>query len=153
MKELFHLLVAHDLNGLFKKETRNGFLQFFRYIFVGGIATVVDWGILFVLDLLHPELIYLSVAVSFLAGLIVNYVLSKKFVFHAHTSGYHKFTELGVYVLTGLIGLGLTELIMYISVDLISMRHMFAKIIATALVLAWNFGSKKILLYRKHILK
>lgn len=153
MKELFHLIATHDLNGLFRKETHNGFIQFFRYIFVGGIATVADWGMLFVLDLLHPNLLYVSVAVAFCAGLGVNYLLSKKFVFHAHSSGYSKLTELGVYLVTGLIGLGLTELIMYVLVSLLDLGHMLSKVVATALVFAWNFGSKKLILYRKRNFK
>ena len=54
MKEFFELLKIFDLKGIFVNPTQNGFLQFFRYLFVGGIATIVDWGILFLLtDLAH----------------------------------------------------------------------------------------------------
>lgn len=149
MKELFHLIVTLDLDGLFKKTTNNGFLQFFRYIFVGGIATIADWGVLFTLDSFFPKMLYFSVALSFIVGLCVNFLLSKKFVFHTNTSGFDRVTEFMIYLVTGLIGLGLTELIMFVSVELLDFGHMLSKVIATILVLAWNFGSKKILLKRK----
>ena len=72
MKEFFELLKKFDLKGIFVNPTKNGFLQFFRYLFVGGIATIVDWGILFLLtDLAH---IYhlVSAIIAFVAGLITN---------------------------------------------------------------------------------
>lgn len=35
-----------NLKKLFVEETDSTFIQFFRYCFVGGFATVVDWGCL-----------------------------------------------------------------------------------------------------------
>ena len=34
-----------NLKKLFVEETDSTFIQFFRYCFVGGFATVVDWGL------------------------------------------------------------------------------------------------------------
>ena len=41
MKELFMLIKRLDFKGLFFSKTDNAFIQFFRYCFVGGIATLV----------------------------------------------------------------------------------------------------------------
>ena len=153
LKEFLRLVAAHDFNGIFRGETHSGFVQFFRYIFVGGVATVADWGILFILDRLFPELLYLSVALAFCAGLAVNYLFSVKFVFHSHLSGGGRLGEIAVYIITGLIGLGLTELIMHFAASVFLFDIMISKIVATALVFAWNFGSKKIILYRKNFKK
>ena len=47
MKEIFRLIKKFDMKGLFIIPTNNALLQFFRYIFVGGVATIADWGVLF----------------------------------------------------------------------------------------------------------
>lgn len=152
MKELFEYLLHLNLNGLFRTPTHNPYIQFFRYIFVGGLATVADWAVFYLLDKLNPHWMYLSTAVAFIVGLGVNYILSISFVF-PHGSSHNKLTEFLVYLVTGIIGLGLTELLMFVFVDRMSLGHMTAKVIATAAVFAWNFGSKKILLYRKRHFK
>ena len=80
MKEFFALLKDFDLKGIFLTPTKNGFLQFFRYIFVGGIATIVDWSVLYCTERLGFH--YLLAAVfGFVSGLVCNYVMSKKLVF------------------------------------------------------------------------
>ena len=71
-------------------KTDSTVLQLFRYSFVGGFAFVVDFALLYVLTD-HFRVYYLtSAALSFTAGLIVNYVLSKLWVsvkLHLRTSG------------------------------------------------------------------
>ncbi|MBE6798446.1 MAG: GtrA family protein [Ruminococcaceae bacterium] len=152
MKELWMYFKHFDMHNLFRAPTHNPFIQFFRYIFVGGFATIADWAVFYILDSTHPEWMYFSTALAFLAGLGVNYVLSKHFVFPL-SSKYSKLTEFAVYIVTGLVGLGLTELIMFILASKLGVGHMMTKIIATATVFAWNFGSKKYLLYRKRHFK
>jgi putative flippase GtrA len=149
MKELLKLIKSFNLNELFKKNTDNTYIQFFRYIFVGGAATVADWGVLWLLKGVMHDGLYFSTAVAFLFGLLVNYILSKLLVFKGTPSGKGYIYEFLVYILTGLIGLGFTEGIMYLLCDLAGLYYMLAKVIATAVVLIWNFGSKKIILYRK----
>lgn len=38
MKEFFKAILDFNLNRLFREKTTNIFIQFFRYIFVGGFA-------------------------------------------------------------------------------------------------------------------
>ena len=83
MKELFQLMKNVDIKGLFIVPTQNGFLQFFRYAFIGGIATIIDWSTLFILtDIVSIHYLF-SACFSFLVGLIVNFLLSKLMVFKA----------------------------------------------------------------------
>ena len=58
-------------------------------------------------------------------------------------------TKFPVYFVTGVIGLVFTELFMLLFDGVFGMHYMLAKIITTAVVFIWNFGSKKIILYRK----
>lgn len=57
MKEFFELLKKGKLRAIFLDPTDNSFLQFFRYLFVGGIATVVDWCLSFGTEVLLRPLV------------------------------------------------------------------------------------------------
>jgi len=149
MKEFFELLKRFDLYGLMIAPTKNGFLQFFRYVFVGGIATVVDWGTLFLLtDFVHIHYL-LSAVVAFVAGLIANYILSQLLVFKANEAKVNAVMEFVFYALIGIIGLGITELIMFLFTAYWNVHYMLSKVIATVLVLFWNYLARKKMLYKE----
>ena len=148
MKEFFSLLKRFDLKGIFITPTKNSFLQFFRYVFVGGIATIVDWGILFLLtDFVH---IYhlVSAIIAFIAGLITNFFLSKILVFKANEAKVNPVLEFVSYAIIGVIGLGITELIMFLFTNCWSVHYMISKVIATVIVLAWNYLARRIVIYK-----
>ncbi len=148
MKEFFELLKKFDLRGLFITPTNNGFLQFFRYVFVGGAATIVDWGVLFLLAE-YAHMHHLAAAVvSFFAGLITNFVLSKLLVFKANEAVVNPTLEFVGYGVIGAVGLGLTVLIMYLLTDCLHLHYMLSKVAATVIVLAWNYLARKKILYK-----
>lgn len=149
LKEFIRLIRHRKIKALFTAKTHNTFIQFFRYLFVGGLASVADWTALWILyDKLRIHE-YLSIALAFLLGLLVNYYLSSKFVFTGIAKDKKHGTKFSVYLITGVIGLALTELLMLLLDGVLGVHYMVAKIITTVLVFGWNFGSKKIILYRK----
>ena len=149
MKEFFDVLKKFDLKGIFLTPTKNGFLQLFRYLFVGGIATVVDWGVLFGLTELFNVHKMVSAVFGFVAGLSTNYLLSKLLVFRANEARTNGMLEFLGYAVIGLIGLGITELILLLGNSFPTVHYMAFKAIATVVVLAWNYLARKILLYKK----
>ena len=148
MKEFLLLLKRFDLKGIFLTPTKNGFLQFFRYLFVGGIATVVDWGVLFALTELLQLHYLVSAVFAFVAGLGTNFLLSKLLVFSANEAKANAVLEFLGYALIGLVGLGITELMMFLLTHSLSLHYMLSKAVATAVVLVWNYLARKILLYK-----
>lgn len=149
MNEFLELLKRFDLKGLFIVPTKNGFLQFFRYIFVGGIATVVDWGVLFLLTDFGNIHYLVSAIIAFIAGLITNFSLSKMLVFKANEARVNAFVEFIGYAVIGVIGLGITELIMFVFTNRLNVYYMISKAIATVFVLAWNYIARKLIVYKK----
>lgn len=149
MNEFLELLKTRNFKALFQDKTDNAFILFVRYIPVGGAATVADWSVLFLLhSILHLNL-YLAAALSFIAGLLTNYFLSVIFVFKKHSDKMSKAAEFIAFALTGLIGLGLTELLMLLFEGLFNWHYMISKIIITGIVFIWNFVSKKIIICGK----
>ena len=69
---------------LFVAPTDNWFIQFFRYFFVGGFAFVVDYGLLVLLTEVFGLHYLVSATISFIAGLVVNYLLSTSWVSEIH---------------------------------------------------------------------
>lgn len=147
MKELFGCIKNKDFKALFADPTTNLFIQMFRYLFVGGGAFIIDWGSLFVFKTIGLNL-YVSTALAFVLGLVANYLLSKAFVFKAEKSNVGNIAEFIIYGVIGVIGLGLTELLMFILAEKIGIHFLIAKIIAAAIVLVWNFVARKLILYR-----
>lgn len=148
MKEFFCILFSFDFKKIFCLPTDNVFLQFFRYAFVGGWATVADWGVFALFNNVLKIHYLVSAPFAFLMGLTVNYLLSKKFVFSAATEKKSATAEFTVYAIIGLIGLGLTMAIMSLLTEAVGLVPMVSKIIATAVVLVWNFVARKVVLYR-----
>lgn len=148
MKDFFELLKKFDLKGIFVDPTTNGFLQFFRYVFVGGIATVADWSVLaFATEILSVHHL-ISAIISFVVGLLVNFALSKLLVFKANEAKTNATMEFVGYAVIGVIGLGLTELILFLLTDKAGLHYMLSKVVATMVVLVWNYLARKKVLYK-----
>lgn len=146
MKEFFKAILDFNLNRLFREKTTNIFIQFFRYIFVGGFAFLAD---AFTLWLCEKWMNYMiAVAIAFVVGLAVNYALSIWFVFSESSKVKNKVKEFVVYGIIGLIGLLITEGIMYLFTDVFGLYFLISKIIAAAIVLVWNFAARKVVLYK-----
>lgn len=145
MKELINYILKLNLKGLFIMETDNTFIQFFRYVFVGGIAFVADGGSLFLITAIGVNYL-ISAVFAFIIGLACNYGLSKLFIFKK--SIVNGKIEFLVYGIIGIIGLGFTEIIMYALTDIAGLYFMVSKIVAAVIVLIWNFVARKITLYK-----
>lgn len=98
---------------------------------------------------------------GFTISVIINYILSMKFVFERREDMNRK-AEFVIFVVLSLIGLVINELIIWVCVDvvygMIAARFTFitpglatagAKIVATAIVMVYNFITRKIFLEKK----
>jgi putative flippase GtrA len=138
-----------------KKSIKPLVCEFMRYLVVGGLAFLVDFGMLVlfnkaVLPELHGYRLYAATAIGFIAGLIFNYIFSLLFVFK--TAKYSKvgrsISAFLIFAVIGVIGLGLTELGMYAGTALLGINYMFVKIVVTGIVLMWNYLGRKILIFK-----
>lgn len=148
MKELLQYIKEFNLRKIFIEDTENTLIQFIRYCFVGGVAFIVDWLVMILLaeTLLHY---LIATAFGFVAGLVTNYTLSKKMVFKKDSNKCGKVGEFTVYAIIGVMGLGLTELLMYLFTDKLAVHYIISKIIVAAIVLVWNFFARKLILYKR----
>ena len=91
----------------------------------------------------------ISACISFFAGLIINFLLSKLMVFNADTARVNNVLEFIAYAIIGAVGLGITEIIMFAFTDCLNLYYMWSKAIATAITLMWNYIARKKIIYSK----
>ncbi|MCI8404706.1 MAG: GtrA family protein [Clostridia bacterium] len=132
---------------LFRAETENVFIQFFRYIFVGGFAFLADAAVLWFCEMFMNYMI--AAAIAFVVGLTVNYILSVRLVFSGNERIAGKAAEFIIYGIIGAAGLVITEAVMYFFTDICGLYFLLSKIAAAAIVLVWNFAARKKILYSK----
>jgi putative flippase GtrA len=154
MKEFFSLIIKLDFKGLFVSKTDNIIVQFFRYCFVGGIATIVEGGALWLIQhfIFNERVgfyVYISQGVAFLMGLLANFALSKLFVFQEKSEKTGAFGEFITYGVIGVVGLLIKELLLWGFNIRLGIHYMLIWVISTIIVLIWNYAARKVILYRK----
>ncbi|MBR3281723.1 MAG: GtrA family protein [Ruminococcus sp.] len=154
LQEVKDILREKKFGKLFSGDTENTYIQFFRYLFVGGLATVVDWGVSFILFkfVFGERYAVAANSISFVAGLVVNYVISTFWIF-SNSKVKSKLMEFLGFAAIGLVGLfmtmGITKLFEIWLADKTSLFQILAKIVSTAAAFFWNFFARKILLFSK----
>ncbi len=153
-QELRQILKEKQFGKLFAGATENTLIQFFRYCFVGGAATVIDWGVSALLFFLvfHQSYAVLANGISFVAGLLANYFLSTFWGFRS-SKVKSRLVELLAFAAIGVVGLlltlGITKLSEISLGNITSGYQMIGKIVSTMIAFLWNFFARKYLLFSK----
>ena len=88
-----------------------------------------------------------SAAIGFMLGLVSVYLLSIHWVFTTRRvqKSHH---EALIFAIIGFGGLGINELGLYLLTEALMLHYAVSKLLVTGLVFGWNFGIRKILLFR-----
>jgi len=130
------------------------FWEFFRYLFAGGFAFVVDFGVLIgCRELLFKDVswgVYLSVLLAFAGGHVTNYALSLWFVFRDPEERRKGLTwkAFGLFALVGVSGVLITEAGIWILYGMLRTNYILAKAIMAAIVFTWNFIGRKLIVMK-----
>jgi len=162
MKNFLYLLFHLKFKELFVEDTNDGFIQFFRFCFVGGAATLVDMAVGVVARNVLPSdfilnlgfftlsLDVVSSAFGFTAGLVANYLLSISWVFKR--DDINRVKEFTIFAVIGIIGLfintGVMEILGKFVLKENNIIFIAKKVVATLVTMIWNFAGRKLSLYR-----
>ena len=136
------------IDKLFRERTDDIFLQFFRYIFVGGTAFIVDFFFLYFFSDICGIYYLISAVLSFIISVLVNYIMSTRWVFNQDNIC-NKVLEFNLFILISTIGLVFTEVLLYFFTDIVGLYYLVSKIIASIIVLFWNFLARRVMFYGK----
>ena len=122
--------------------------QIMKFGIVGVLATLIDYIVLWILTE-YAGLYYLaSAAISFSVSVIFNYICSMRYVFVRKENADRR-KEFVIFLVLSIIGLGMNQLLMWIGTDVLGIYYLIAKLFATALVMVYNFITRKLLLERR----
>jgi putative flippase GtrA len=118
--------------------------QFGRFVLVGVCATGVHYAILIALKEVAGVGVLWATTAGYAVGAVVSYTLNRLFTFEvrpAYGAGLVKF--LGVIF----VGAGINALIVALLTGA-GAHYLFAQVVATGLVLIWNFAVSRALVFR-----
>lgn len=122
--------------------------QFGRFLVVGLLSFAVDFGLFLVMHELLAIQYLVASTTSFAISLVLNYWLTLRFVFDARP-GRNVAAEFVLYIGLNIVALGLNQLVLLLSVEVLAADPVVGKLIATAVVLVFNFISRKMLIERR----
>ena len=124
--------------------------QFIKFGIVGIICTFIDWGVFYSIKFLTGwELQYLKQIIkgfSFVVSATTSYIFNRTWTFRSEDRAIAK--QAAKFFMVALVGLGLNNLIFYLVTGIFSWRDLFGLIIATGVVLFWNFTANKIWVFK-----
>lgn len=119
--------------------------QFMKFGVVGFLAFIIDYGLLALLTEVFSVNYLVSATISFIASVVFNYVASMRYVF-THKEDMSRRREFIIFVVLSVIGLIINNALMWAGVELLHVHYLIVKIVATAVVMVWNFVTRKIFL-------
>ncbi|MBM6685024.1 GtrA family protein [Faecalicatena contorta] len=121
--------------------------QIIKFGLVGFLCFFIDYGIMVFLTEVAGVHYLFSSGISFTVSVVVNYVLSLTYVFETEKG--NKIKEFIIFVVLSVIGLGINQVLMWFCVDILGIFYMISKIGATAVVMVYNFVSRKVVMEKK----
>ena len=139
-------IVIKKILSIFKinvsKEKEELLIQIINFLIVGGIATLIDWLLYFILYNYVKLSPLLANIISYSISTLYSYIISVKFVFNVNKNNSKKKNFI-IFVTLSIIGLLLSEGLIYLMVNVFDLHKMLAKVISTIIVMFFNFVSKK----------
>ncbi len=139
--------VEKMLQKLINHKTDKIHLQLFRFFIVGGIAFIIDFTTLFALTHYFGIYYLISAFIAFILGITTNYILSIKWVFNKRSIDNNKI-EFGIFAFLGVIGLTLTESLLWFFTQQLNIYYLYSKIFSSFIIFFFNFFIRKFLLFR-----
>ena len=119
--------------------------QIMKFGVVGVIAFFIDFGVMVFLTEVFGMNPVASATISFTVSVVFNYLASMRYVFQ-HREGMSRTREFVIFVVLSVIGLAINDALMWAGTELASFDYRLVKIVATAVVMVWNFVTRKIFL-------
>lgn len=124
---------------------RNLIAQIMKFGVVGILATLLDYVVMIVLTEVFGVPPVASSTISFSISVVFNYLASMRYVF-SHREGMSRRCEFIIFLVLSIIGLGINAALMWVGTELAGIDYRIVKLFATAVVMMWNFVSRKVLL-------
>ncbi|MBN2830056.1 MAG: GtrA family protein [Candidatus Cloacimonetes bacterium] len=137
------------LKKVFISTTHNTALQLMRYITLGSVAYFADLGSLWLMTEMLKLHYLVSAAISFILGQVINFLISRKYVFPP--GKLRRTIEFILYLLIGCLGLLLNLVLIWIFTDHFQLHYMLSKIFSNVFVFLASFFARKFFLFHNKL--
>ena len=120
--------------------------QFLKFGLVGALNTFIDYALFSIFTSLLGIHYLLANILSFSIAVTSSFILNRRWTFQSRHHGWAG--EAAKYLTVYVIGLGLSELILYVFVDRFQLHQLVAKALAIAIVIGWNYGGTRFWTFR-----
>lgn len=132
------------------KQLYKKYEELILYVFFGGLTTLVNIVVFFVMDTLLGIHYLVANAAAWLLSVLFAYVTNRRWVFKSKCRGISAvFREFSMFVGARVMsGLG-DMLIMFLCIDVIHMPSLIAKILSNVFVVIFNYVFSKLIIFRE----
>ena len=120
--------------------------EFLRFIPVGGISFIADYVVSLAFNQIFLVHYLLASASGFIVGTLVNYILSKRYVF-SNARGKNGKNEFIRFVMIGIFGLGLTQVLSFIFSGILRIPFWMTRPLVAGIVLFFNFFVRRAMIF------
>ncbi len=135
------------LKKLFRQKTDEDLIQFFRYFLVAVLSAGIDLSLLYILTEWAGLYYKIAAGISYILGMLVNYILSILWVFDKNRFGDEHSMGFAIFLSIGLIGLGVTLFLMWLFVDILSLYYMLSRCISMGIGYFWKYFARKYIIF------
>lgn len=123
--------------------------ELIMYFLVSLVGLLIDLGIFSLAARIAGLSWELAAVFGFAAGAITVWWLSINFVFKNRALRQAPIVEFFGFLAIGMVGLGVTEVVLWLGIELLHIQPEFSKIGAAGITFIFNFAFRKWLLFRK----
>ncbi len=120
-------------------------IQIFKYFWVSLLAAIADFTLFMALYEWIGIWYIAANTAGFALGVYINYTLSTIFVFKGQST--KTWSEFIIFTIIGLVGLAVSNITLYLTIDIMGLGGGISKIIAICSAFFWNFFARKFLLF------
>jgi dolichol-phosphate mannosyltransferase len=120
--------------------------QFLRFAVVGTTGAVIDFTILIVLTEVFGVYYLASSIIAFALANLSNFIWNKLWTFRNKSDKHVR--QFFSFLVVGVVGLLINTGVLYYSVELLGFYYIIGKVIASAVVMFWNFFMNKYLTFK-----
>ena len=126
---------------------RRGVRQFVKFALVGLSSTAIDWSIFYLLNSFFGLYYLIAKILSFSVAVINSYTWNRCWTFRSQNP--YRTKEFSQFLTVALVGLSLNTFIMYLVVTVFGGRKIIGLILATGIVVFWDFLANKFYTFKE----
>ena len=135
------------MNSLLTPENEELVRRFFIFCLIGGSCAIIDFGLTYLSKDVFKTSKYIANAFGFSVSATINFFLNRNFTFQNHDV--HVMQQFVKFIIVASIGLAINTGIIYLAQNKLNQKFYFAKVMATGVVLFWNFFINRMITFKQ----